>query len=206
MTSADPGPGFSLTYELEPDDLKEVYVARPKRKRRRSYAMLNTVLWAVLVAALTAVTVALDLPSVVKDTSGTPGWLYVVDAVIWGLVAYGARLVWRLSPTRFARRARRIIRQRGGGRHHDEVGPGGVTCIEPDGTQVFTPWTGIDRIRETERAFHLFNHRDAMRALLPKRGLSSPDLIPALREFLNRSVDGQPPAAAADAAAGESKP
>jgi hypothetical protein len=166
--------------------------------------MSATVIWALIGAAFTAVIVALDLPSVVKNSSGAPGWMYVVDAVIWFLVVSWGRIVWRLSPKRLARRTWRINVQLHG-RHHDEVGPGGMTCTAADGTQVLIPWASIDRIRETEHAFHLIDHRGAVRDALPKRGLPSPDLIPALREFLNRSVDGQPPTAAPDSAAGESE-
>jgi len=154
--------------------------------------MFAAVLWALIGAAFTAVTVVLDLPSVVKDSPGAPGWMYVVDGAIWGgLVAYQARIVWRLSPKRLARRTWRIHAALHG-RHSDEVGPDGVTCTAPDGTQVFIPWATIDRIGETGHAFHLIDHQGAVRNALPKRGLPSPDLIPALREFLNRSVSTRP--------------
>jgi hypothetical protein len=154
--------------------------------------MSAAVPWALIGAAFTAVTVALDLPSVVKSSSGAPGWMYVVDGVIWGgLVAYLARIAWRLSPKRLGRRAWRVhaaLR----GRHRDEVGPNGVRCTAPDGTEMFIPWSTIGRIGETGHAFHLIDHHGAVRNALPKRGLPSPDLIPALREFLHRSVDVQP--------------
>jgi hypothetical protein len=191
MTSASPGPGFLLVYELQPEDLQDLYGAGPNRRRRRVRIMLTAVPWALIGAAFTAVTVALDLPSVVKDSSGAPGWMYVVDGVIWGgVVAYLAH-VWRLSPKRLARRAWRIHAEVHG-RHRDEVGPDGARCTAPDGTQMFIPWATIDRIGETGHAFHLIDHRGAVRNALPKRGLPSPDLIPALREFLNRSVSAQP--------------
>jgi len=145
-------------------------------------------------AVLTAVTVALDFPSVVKNSSGAPSWMYVVDATIWFFVANAAVIAWRMSPKRLARRAWRNNSQLHG-RHHDEVSPGGINCIAPDGTQMSTPWANIDYIRETENAFHLIDHRGATRSTLPKRGLPSPDLVPALREFLNHSVNGQSPTA-----------
>ena len=78
------------------------------------------------------------------------------------------------------------------GRHRDEVGPDGVRCTAPDGTQMFIPWATIDRIGETRHAFHLIDHQGVIRNALPKRGLPSPGLIPALRDFLNRSVNAQP--------------
>jgi hypothetical protein len=171
---------------------------------QRNRIISATVMWALIGAVFTTVTVAFNLTSVVKNSSGAPGWMYVVDAVIWFLVVYWGGIVWRLSPKRLARRSWRINVQLHGC-HHDEVGPGGMTCTAPDGTQVFIPWASIDHLRETEHAFHLIDHRGDVRNALPKRGLPSPDLIPALREFLNRSVDGQPPTAAPDSAAGESK-
>jgi YcxB-like protein len=201
MTSTGPETDFSLTYELQPDDLQDLFATRPERKRRRARVIYATVIWALLDAALTAVTVALDLPSVVKNSPGAPSWMYVVDATIWLFVINGAIIVWRLSPKRLVRRAWRSSTQLHG-RHHDEVGPGGITYTQPDGLQIVTPWNRFDYIRETEHAFHLIDHRGATQTTLPKRGLPSPDLIPALREFLNRSVNGQLSTAASDSAVG----
>jgi hypothetical protein len=62
---------------------------------------------------------------------------------------------------------------------------------------MFYPWATIDQVRETTRAFRLHGHSGHVRGVLPKRGLESPDLLPALRTFLNHAVAGQPPAAAA---------
>jgi len=205
MTSADPGAGFSLNYELQPDDLQDSIAARPQRKRQRTRLIFATVGWALIDAAFTAVTVALDLPSVVKNAEGAPSWMYVVDAAIWFFVACGAVTAWRMSPKRLSRRVWHSNSQLHG-RHHDEVGPGGITWIAPDGTQMSTPWANIDYIRETENNLNLIDHHGATRSTLPKRGLPGPDLIPALREFLNHSVNGQPPTATPDSAADESKP
>src|SRR5450756_3062268 len=88
MTSADPGAGFSLNYELQPDDLQDSIAARPQRKRQRTRLIFATVGWALIDAAFTAVTVALDLPSVVKNAEGAPSWMYVVDAAIWFCLLY----------------------------------------------------------------------------------------------------------------------
>ncbi len=44
---------------------------------------------------------------------------------------------------------------------------------------MFIPWATIDRIGETRHAFHLIDHQGVIRNALPKRGLPSPDLIPA---------------------------
>jgi hypothetical protein len=60
----------------------------------------------------------------------------------------------------------------------------------------------LNRIRETSGAFHLLDANGRVRVALPKRGLERPDQLPALREYLNRVVNGQPPAAPASTAAG----
>src|SRR5262249_48189962 len=159
------------------------------RKRRRARIISGTVVWALLDAVLTAVTVALDLPSVVKNSPGAPSWMYVVDAAIWLLVTYWGVRIWRSRSKRLPPRIWRSNTQLDG-RHQDEVGPGGVRCIAPGGIQKVIPWTSIDYIRETKNFFHLIDHHGDMQAGLPKRGLPSPDLIPELREFLNQSVNG----------------
>jgi YcxB-like protein len=204
MSSAAPEAGFSLTYELQPDDLIGLQVPEAWRRRQRTRLMYATVGWALIGAAFTAVIAAFDLPSVVKDSSGAPGWMYPIDLGFWFVVVYFGRIVWGLSLKRIARRAWRTNVQLHG-RHHDEVATDSMTCTAPDGTQVIIPWASIDRIRETEHAFHLIDHHGAVRNSLPKRGLPSPDLIPALREFLNRSVDRQPPTATPGSAAGGSE-
>lgn len=189
MTSMGPMEGFSLTYELQPDDLQEL-IATDTRRRGRRRLIGAAVGWALINAAFTAVMVALDLPSVVKNSSGAPSWMYVVNAAIWFFVIYCAVAAWHLKPKRLTLRFWRRNPQYHG-IHRDEVSSSGITAVAPDGTQVSTPWASIAQIRETEKAFHLLDQHDAIRCVLPKRGLPSPDLIPALREFLNRSINGQ---------------
>lgn len=60
--------------------------------------MSATVMMALIGAVFTAVIVALDLPSVVKNSSGAPGWMYAVDFGLWFVVVYWGRIVWGLSP------------------------------------------------------------------------------------------------------------
>jgi hypothetical protein len=203
MTSADPGTGFSLSYELQPIDLTEIQAARPGRRRKRAHIILALVSWALLGVAFTAITVAFDDPSVVKGSSGAPGWMVAVDIVIWALVVLWGSSAWRLSPKRLARRVWRASPEIHG-RNHDEIDSRGVTWTGPDGAQIFQPWTNLVGVRETEHAFQLQGDNGTVLAALPKRGLHSPDLIPAFREYLNRSVGGQPPAAAPSREARES--
>jgi hypothetical protein len=194
MTTAGSGTGFLLSYELEPGDLQEMEAANIVRRRRRTRIMFGMVPLPLFAAAFTAITVALDSPSLVKDSAGAPGWMYVVDTICWSLFVFWASVAWRLSPKRLGRAVWRTSPQLHG-RHHDEIDSRGVTCTAPDGTETFTPWASLVRVRETEHAFHLLDDRGALRISLPKRGLDGPSRIPALREFLNRSVGGQSPVA-----------
>jgi hypothetical protein len=86
MTSAESGPGFSLSYDLQLSDLTELLAARPGRRRRRIRIVFSLVLLALLGVAWTALTIAFDNPSVVKGSTGAPGWMVGSDIVIWALV------------------------------------------------------------------------------------------------------------------------
>jgi hypothetical protein len=205
MSSAESGTDFSLSYELQLSDLTELLATRPGRRRRRTRIVCSLVPWALLGVIWTALTIAFDNPSVVKGSTGAPGWMVASDIVIWALVVLGASSAWRLSPKRLARRAWRASPELHGG-NHDQIDSRGVTWTGPDGTQTFRPWAILVRVRETEHAFHLQDANGCVHATLPKRGLRSPDLILALREFLNRSVGGQPSPAAPDTEALESNP
>jgi hypothetical protein len=190
MTSADPRTGFSLAYELRPDDFKDFFGAQPKRKFLRTRRLFIAVMYTVIGAILTAFAVTLDLKAGGNQSSGAPGWIYGVTVIAWGGVVYSGFVLWRLSPSRLARRTWDENPSLHG-RHHENVGPSGVFATAPDGSQTLTPWSVFDRVTETGIAFNLFDHDDRVRCVLPKRGLASPDLIPALRKFLRHSVDGQ---------------
>ena len=105
MASVDPGAEFSLTYEVQPDDLGEIWAAEPEMRRLRTRAVFSTVLLALLCALLTAFTVVVEFKSVAERSSGVPGWIYVVDLVLWGLVIWGSFIIWHLGTKRLARRA-----------------------------------------------------------------------------------------------------
>ena len=91
------------------------------------------------------------------------------------------------------------------GRTRAQLGATGIRTISASGTEAFHPWATIDQVRETAHAFHLLDHNGRARAILPKRALESPDLLPALRTFLKQALARQPPAEAASAAAHESQ-
>ena len=92
------------------------------------------------------------------------------------------------------------------GRTRAQVETSGIRAISANGTETFHPWASIGQVRETTRAFHLLDLDGRVLAILPKRALDSPDLLPALRTFLKQAVTQQPPAAAASTAADESQP
>ena len=184
MTDPDPNTGFTLSYSITADDLKEVLTRNPALRRRRARLIPGLVAWALLALLFTAAAVTQAQRS--GQLSPADGLLLILWLPILGIVA----VLLRLSPQRLARTALRK-QQRLHGRHTIKVGSDGVTTIEPDGSQGFSPWTTIDRIHETGQAFHLFDIDGRMRARLPKRGLGNPDLIPALRDFVHRSVDDQ---------------
>jgi hypothetical protein len=78
---------------------------------------------------------------------------YISMLVVMLTLAIGIGLAWwRMEPSRLTRlnyrRSPEIY-----GRHRDDIGPGGVTVISPDGSQTFTPWSAIASIRETSQAF-----------------------------------------------------
>jgi hypothetical protein len=87
-----------------------------------------------------------------------------------------------------------------------QVETSGIRAISVDGAEVFHPWATIDQVWETTRAFHLLDLDGRVLAILPKRALDSPDLLPALRSFLKQAVAQRPPAAAASTTADESQP
>ena len=190
MPDPDRSPRFSLDYELQPSDLAEFYRTDRARRRRRASFLISLAAWGILAVAFTAITVALNEPSVVRGSSGPPSWIYAIDIVAWILAANAVRIAWRLSPRGLVRRVWRANPELRG-HHHDEVSVAGVTSIAPGGSEVFIPWTRFDRMRETEDAF-IFLGEGSGRPLcaLPKRGLTSPGLVSPLREFIQDSVGG----------------
>lgn len=179
---------FSFEYELEIGDIQDMCSVLPGRKNRRTRFIAASVSSVLLAGIVTSVEVALSLPSVVKNSPGVPEWMYIFDAILWYFAVRFVLVSWRLAPGRLARRIWRKEPQLQG-RHHDKVGPEGVTWVKVDGVQVSFPLTMIDYIRETRTSFYLFDPQDHILSCLPKRGLASPDLAPELRAFLIRTVE-----------------
>jgi hypothetical protein len=199
MSDADRSPRFSLAYEIQPSDVAEMYRMDRRLRRRRLRNLMALVVWVFLAAACTTITVLLDEPSLVRGSSGAPGWLYLMDGCFCFVSAWSALINWRLRPMALARR---VVRKwpASHGVHREEVSLAGVTWTAPDGTEGFRPWAKFASVRETEHSF-LLESPEARLYALTKRGLASPDLVPALREFLENAVAGQLPVDPSPAAA-----
>jgi hypothetical protein len=183
-----PGPAFSLSYDLTQADIAETYAMRPALRTRRRGATALTVIYALLGGFLTVITVLLDVPHVVQGSTGAPGWMYTADLVCWLIAAASFWGVVRRSPRWLARRN---LRHRPDmfGPNHDEISDRGITWTAPDGAEVFTPWSVLASYREGADYFYIYDKNGTMRSELPKRGLSSPELIPALRDYLSRAIN-----------------
>jgi hypothetical protein len=109
------------------------------------------------------------------------------------LTAILVRAAWQRSPGKLAQV---LIQKTPGfqGRTRARVETSGIRAISATGTEAFYPWATIGQVWETTRSFHLLDHDGRVRAILPKRALDSPDLLPALRTFLTQAVAQQPPA------------
>jgi hypothetical protein len=195
---------FTLEYEMQPDDLREIAAGNPRIRRRRRILAVRLGVWVVLAVAVTAAAVVLSIRSVGTDSSRVVVWM-VAGALFWLAAATAGVYWWRSSPGRQVRRAWQKTPEFRG-RARDHVEPAGVRCVLANGTEHFYPWSVLAGTRETSGAFHLLDANGGIRVVLPKRGLERPDQLPALREYLNRVVNKQPPAAPASTAAGEPQP
>jgi hypothetical protein len=200
MTSARTA--FSLRYELQPRDFRDVLGGPPRRRRKRviylvvlAFSLYFSPLAAVGAFVLYVQATADSVPAIPgSPPPDVPGWFYLLGAagvVVVFLGLWSAWMVWRLSPARLARRAWRS-RPDTHGRHEHEIGADGVTSIAPDGSRKFTPWTAVAGIQETRRSFCLVTAGGDKAVALPKRALPSPALLPELRAFLNDSAAGLP--------------
>jgi hypothetical protein len=187
---------FELSYELTQSDYIKSYAADRRRERTRARAWFRFAVFLALSLVFLATAAAMSLPAADGTRTNATGWLALVFAfglLFLLLAARAGRVAVRLRPTLMVRRTWQRNPQLHG-RYRDEVGPAGVTTIEPNGTEVFQPWSDLVRVTEGEDAFALLGRSGEVRCALPKRGLASPDFVPGLREFLDRSVGRQPTA------------
>jgi YcxB-like protein len=202
---AGPALAFTLEHEVQPQDVRELLAASPRVKAKLTIAVVVVMLCGLVAVGFTAITIALNYRSAVFSAAGAPGGIYVADLALWLVTAFLAWAAWQRSPGRLAQ----VVIEKTPefqGRTRDQVETSGIRAISATGTEVFYPWATIDQVRETTRAFHLLDHDGRILAILPKRALDSPDLLPALRTFLKQALEQQPAAATASTAADESQP
>jgi hypothetical protein len=200
-----PAPAFTLEYDVQPKDVRELVVATPRVKDKLTIAVVAAMLSGLTAVGFTAITIALNYRSAVFIATGAPGGIYVADLALWLVTTFLAWAAWQHSPEMLTRAAINKTPEFQG-RTRAQIETTGIRVIPANGTEVFHPWTTIDQVRETTRAFHLLDLDGRVLAILPKRALDSPDLLPALRTFLKQAVAQQPPAAAASTTANESQP
>ena len=183
-----------MSYELTTDDLKDACAVSPQLRRMRAHRIRYLIVAGIPVLLITTVAAGLTSRYGLAFHTWSRPFMFGLALPVWGALAEVAIRLWRLSPEWIARATLRTNPQLNG-RHREEISPDGVTTIEPNGTTLFIPWAAIAGIHESERAFHLLGIDGALKATLPKRGLDHPDLIPALHEFLDDSINvqSQPP-------------
>lgn len=183
MTAGDAGPAFSLEYSLKTDDLRDLYAADDKLRRRRAWM-------ACLLALCTvgAITLIMLGARGVWSPHSQEAHLYI--PAIGALVAVAINAGYLLSRLSSARLARWNWKKTPDlrGRHRDDVGPEGVTVTSPNGIQTSIPWSVIASILETRRSFVLRDRSGQIRVVLPKRGLPDPALLPALGTYLREAA------------------
>jgi hypothetical protein len=195
---------FTLEYEVQPGDLREIMAGNPRRRQKRRSVTERLALWVVLAVVVTAIAVEKNSAMVGKDST-TVTWVFALALFLWIAAATTGLYLWRSSPRRLARRAWQKTPEFHG-RTRDHVESAGIRSVYSNGTEHFHPWGVLTRIQETDGAFHLLDANGRAQVALPKRGLERPDQLPALREYLNRVVNEQPLAAPASTAAGEPQP
>ena len=198
-------PAFTLEYEVQRQDVQDLLAATPRVKDKLTTAVVAA-MWCGLVATgFTAITMALNYRSAVFSAAGAPGGIYVADLALWLLTAFLAWAAWQRSPGRLAQV---VIKQTPAfqGQTRAQLETTGIRTISASGAEAFHPWATIGQARETAHAFHLLDQNGRARAILPKRALDSPDLLPALRTFLAQALAERPPAGPASTAAHESQP
>jgi hypothetical protein len=190
--TVDAGPAFSLEYSLKADDLTDLHSTDDKLRSRRGFLA-----WLVALCIAVAMFPIIQRVQGVWSLGSRDAVAYISMLVVMLTLAIGIGLAWwRMEPSRLARlnykRHPEIH-----GRHRDDIGPGGVTVISPDGSQTFTPWSAIASIRETSQAFVLRDGNGEARVVLPKRGLHDPALIPALGNYVLEAVGTHRPTSSA---------
>ena len=192
-------PLFTLEYDIQPQDVRELVAGPPRARYKLIIAVVAAIAWGLITVAVTVITLTLTFRSSVHSSDGSLGGVYLVDVALCLTTALSAWVAWQRSPGRLARVAVKRTPEFQG-RACDYLETEGIRSITANGIEVFHPWSAIDQVRETTRAFQLLDHNGGIRAVLPKRVLGSPDLLLALRAFLQQAIQQEPPAAASTAA------
>lgn len=188
---AGPVPAFTLEYDIQPQDVRELFVAKTGVRNKLIAAVAAAILWGVSAGTVAAISIVLTHHS---GVNGSAVGIYLVDLWLWVFTAGLVRAAKKRSPGRLARVAIKKIPELQG-RTRDQVETGGIRSFSANGSEVFVAWATIDRVRETSRAFLLLGHDGHVQTVLPKRALDSPDLLSALRIFLKQPLVQQPLAA-----------
>jgi hypothetical protein len=149
---AGPPPAFALEYDVQPQDVRELVVATPRARDKLTLALVVAMLSGLVAVGFTAITIALNYHSAVFSATGAPGGIYVADLALWVVTAFLAWAAWQRSPEALARAA---INKTPGfqGPIRARVETSGIRAISVNGAEVFHPWTAIDQVRETTRAW-----------------------------------------------------
>ena len=212
MSGYDPPASFVLDYELSADDLAEWVSTERAASRWRVIATVTIAIMLIgaCAGAVAAVLASRALARCVTDEPAPPSapvqvwawqcssaatpqgvvWdgavLLAGDAVLWYVGISSAFSAWRRAPKRRARKW--ITEPDVAGRYRGEVEADGVTTRAPTGVMVFTPWSAVSGIRETDQRFFVLGPGSQVRHVLPKRALSDPVSVPQLSGFLAASV------------------
>ncbi len=96
-------PAFTLEYDVQPQDVRELVVATPRVKDKLTIALLTAMLSGLVAVGFTAITIALNYHSAVFSATGAPGGIYVADLALWLVTAFLAWAAWQRTPERLTR-------------------------------------------------------------------------------------------------------
>jgi ABC-type nickel/cobalt efflux system permease component RcnA len=143
---AGPAPAFTLEYDVQPQDVRELVVATPRVKDKLTIALVAAMLSGLVAVGFTAITIALNYRSAVFSATGAPGGIYVADLALWLVTAFMAWAAWQRTPERLTGPAIKKTPEFQG-RTRAQVETSGIRAIRVNGTEVFHPWATIDRVR-----------------------------------------------------------
>ncbi|MFD4506079.1 YcxB family protein [Streptomyces sp. NPDC058457] len=178
-------PALTLRYVPEADDLLELLIHAPARRRVRRRALGQAVavlliLWGSLVALA-----ALE-----------PPWQWWIPVLVLAtvLVQHVGRAFAASSRRRLRRRSRALWRRspRMQLAQEAEIVPEALT-IRAEGQTATYSWSQFGSCTESDRQFVLLDRTGRPWIALPKRGLSDTALVPVCRDLLTQYLAGPSP-------------